>query len=349
MSNYTSAYVLQSANLAMKLQDEYAKKAGRIDKGVHRQSIWVLWRTSMPSILTEIGYLTNPLEEEFLGSDKGQEYLAKAIFRGLRKYKDELEGSKKTYNDDIENQIALENENIKAGNIPGQKPADDDEDEEDDKELAKDVKKDEKAADKKEEVVKEEVKKDTVAKEENTLDKKEKISDGKSPESVAEKEKAQVEESKSKEEERNTQNASSAKNPAVPREKPDSSVSAKDIAEKYRKKDADPAKEKTEIKKEPEQKPVANNTQKDQIVYKVQFASSDVELNLKQDKFRDIVEGSYYKMNNVLKYTSGNFSNAKDAVSHQSALREKGFKDCFVVAFRNGERINLNSIAKSNP
>ena len=59
MSNYTSAYVIQSASLAMKIQDEYAKKAGRIDKGVHRQSIWVLWRTAMPSILTEIGYLTN--------------------------------------------------------------------------------------------------------------------------------------------------------------------------------------------------------------------------------------------------------------------------------------------------
>ena len=80
MSNYTSAYVIQSANLAVKIQAEYIKKAGRIDKGVHRQSIWVLWRTSMPSILTEIGYLTNPLEETFLGSEIGQDYLSKSIF-----------------------------------------------------------------------------------------------------------------------------------------------------------------------------------------------------------------------------------------------------------------------------
>ena len=56
MSNYTSGYVIQSAGLAIKIQDEYSKKAGRVDKGVHRQSIWVLWRTAMPSILTEIGY-----------------------------------------------------------------------------------------------------------------------------------------------------------------------------------------------------------------------------------------------------------------------------------------------------
>lgn len=78
----------------------------------------------MPSILTEIGYLTNPLEEQFLGSEKGQECLAKALFRGLRNYKDELAGNKIVYNDEFENQSPLENENILAGNIPGQKKAD---------------------------------------------------------------------------------------------------------------------------------------------------------------------------------------------------------------------------------
>ena len=122
MSNYTSAYVIQSANLAVKLQEEYATKAGRIDKGVHRQSIWVLWRTSMPSVLTEIGYLTNPLEEKFLGSTKGQDYLAKALFRGLRRYKDELEGVKKVYTDAIEKQEPLKNENLVAGNGSAKKP-----------------------------------------------------------------------------------------------------------------------------------------------------------------------------------------------------------------------------------
>ena len=101
----------------------------------------------MPSILTEIGYLTNPLEETFLGSEIGQDYLAKSIFRGLRKYKDDVEGTKKEYNDEIENQKPIENENIKAGNIPGQKKAEDDEDEDvkvetkkDDKEKVNDTK-----------------------------------------------------------------------------------------------------------------------------------------------------------------------------------------------------------------
>ena len=113
MSNYTSSYVIQSADLALKIQEQYFKKAGRVDKGVHRQSIWVLWRTSMPSVLTEIGYLTNPQEEKFLGSEIGQTHLAACLFRAFRAYKDEQEGIKITYNDDLENQKPLENENYK--------------------------------------------------------------------------------------------------------------------------------------------------------------------------------------------------------------------------------------------
>ncbi|HEY1038038.1 MAG TPA: N-acetylmuramoyl-L-alanine amidase, partial [Bacteroidia bacterium] len=52
MTITTSAYVEQSAQFASKIQKEYKAKSGRIDKGVQRQSIWVLWRTAMPSILT---------------------------------------------------------------------------------------------------------------------------------------------------------------------------------------------------------------------------------------------------------------------------------------------------------
>lgn len=293
MSNYTSAYVIQSANLAVKLQEEYGKKAGRIDKGVHRQSIWVLWRTSMPSILTEIGYLTNPLEEQFLGSEKGQDYLAKAIFRGLRKYKDEVEGTKKEYNDDIENQVPLENENVKAGNIPGQKKVvDDDEDEEE-----------EKQPEKKEEI------KQLEKKEEPKTPEKEKVNDGKYVEIPIKKDTVVIKENDS-----------------------DTAAKAKDIIEKYKKDKA----------KDPDKKAPAVSA----IAFKVQFASSDTELNLKQEKFSAVVDGSYYKVKGVLKYTSGNFSQLKDAVNHQTLLREKGFKDCFVIAMKGGERIDLNEAKK---
>jgi N-acetylmuramoyl-L-alanine amidase len=286
MSNYTSAYVIQSASLAMKIQDEYTKKAGRIDKGVHRQSIWVLWRTAMPSILTEIGYLTNPLEETFLGSENGQDYLAKSIFRGLRKYKDDVEGTKKEYNDEIENQKPIENENIKAGNIPGQKKAEDDEDED----------------------VKVETKKDD----------KEKVNDTKYVSG-------------------DIKDSLKSKEVTI-----DSIATAKEIAEKFKK----DQKAKEERIKEEKEKTLTANSDETAIVFKVQFASSETPLNLKQDKFNDVVEGNYYKLKDILKYTSGNFSQIKDAVKHQNLLREKGFKDCFVIALKNGERFDINEARK---
>ncbi len=116
MSMWTGAFVEQSADFASKIQEEYVKKAGRIDKGVQRQSIWVLWRTAMPSILTEVGFLTNPEEEKFLGSAKGQKYLATSIFRAFRKYKDEKEGrTGVAYNDEFETEEALVNENYLKG------------------------------------------------------------------------------------------------------------------------------------------------------------------------------------------------------------------------------------------
>lgn len=105
MSMFTDTYLDQSLNFASKLQDQYKSKGGRLDKGVKRASLWVLWRTYMPSVLTEIGYLTNPDEEQFLGSARGQEYVASGIFRAFRSYKDEIEGTNKKYDDAFEKQL----------------------------------------------------------------------------------------------------------------------------------------------------------------------------------------------------------------------------------------------------
>jgi N-acetylmuramoyl-L-alanine amidase len=101
-SFYQNKYLEQSLSLAAKLQRQYKDKAARIDKGVRQAGFLVLWKTSMPSLLTEIGFLTNVEEERFLGSDKGQEYLALSIFKGFREYKDEMEGHKIKYDDEIE-------------------------------------------------------------------------------------------------------------------------------------------------------------------------------------------------------------------------------------------------------
>jgi N-acetylmuramoyl-L-alanine amidase len=303
MSNYTSAYVIQSANLAVKIQDEYTKKAGRIDKGVHRQSIWVLWRTAMPSILTEIGYLTNPLEETFLGSDVGQEYLAKALFRGVRKYKDEVDGTKKEYTDAFENQPALENENIKAGNQPYvRKNEEEDLDEDEKKPIESPLTK-------------------TIT-ETST-----KVEDGKSITITS------------------TDSAQKIIKPT------DTVVTALKIAEKFKadKKTSGDVKNPLNTKEVKAPDVVKETENKEGVFFKVQFASSEVVLDLKQEKYKILSQPEYYKVGTTLKYTSGNFSKFKTAQIHQSILREKGFTDCFVIAFKNGSRIDLKEARKLSP
>ncbi|MCC6691249.1 MAG: N-acetylmuramoyl-L-alanine amidase [Bacteroidia bacterium] len=99
---YQNKFLEQSLNLAAKIQKQYREKSARVDKGVHQAGFLVLWKTSMPSLLTETGFLSNSEEEKFLGSDKGQEYLARSIFKAFREYKDEMEGRKTKYDDEIE-------------------------------------------------------------------------------------------------------------------------------------------------------------------------------------------------------------------------------------------------------
>jgi N-acetylmuramoyl-L-alanine amidase len=85
---------------------------------------------------------------------------------------------------------------------------------------------------------------------------------------------------------------------------------------------------------------------KNAIVYSVQFASSDAPMNLKQIKFAAVVEPDFYKVNAILKYTSGKFKTFKEATAHKNELKTKGLEDCFVVAFQNGTRISISEAIK---
>lgn len=80
------AFQENSIWLAKILEEQFAKRAGRNSRGVKQSNLWVLWNTAMPSVLIEIGYLSNPKEERELGSPKVQDYIASAIFRAIRNY-----------------------------------------------------------------------------------------------------------------------------------------------------------------------------------------------------------------------------------------------------------------------
>ncbi len=86
-----SVFLDHSINFASKLQDEF-KNIGRYNRGVKQAGFLVLYKTTMPSVLIETGFLTNPNDEIFLSNDSSQDKMAKAMFDAFKKYKSELEG-----------------------------------------------------------------------------------------------------------------------------------------------------------------------------------------------------------------------------------------------------------------
>jgi N-acetylmuramoyl-L-alanine amidase len=323
MSNYTSAYVLQSAGLAMKIQEEYSKKASRVNKGVHRQSIWVLWRTGMPSVLTEIGYLTNPQEELFLGSDKGQTYMAACLFRAFRKYKDEVEGRKLVYDDEFENQKPLEKEvhiSYKE-QIPNQTEADNT--------IDKSSKRDTN-------VVKAQVISDNAVANEvvnqlnNALD----------DEAYKQKKYRQlVVLADLNFRNKNYSDAKSFYNQAIKLNITDDLYPSKRI------KSLDSIENIIKNEGVSTIEMIQPPTKKEQIVFKVQFASSEKEMDYKTT-YTQLKDLSFYKVGQVFKYTSGQFQTFEEATQRQIELRDLGFKDCFVVAFKEGLRMDITEAKK---
>lgn len=89
---YQSAFMNQSISFAQKVQDQFRDRVSRRDRGVKQQPLMVTKIAVMPSVLVELGYLTNPTEEDFLNSEKGQSYMASAIYRAFKEYKVEREG-----------------------------------------------------------------------------------------------------------------------------------------------------------------------------------------------------------------------------------------------------------------
>lgn len=78
----------QSISLAAFMQDEFTA-AKRFDRGVRQENFWVLHQTKMPSVLIELGFISNADEEKYLLSTKGQNQMAKAIYNAFARYKHE--------------------------------------------------------------------------------------------------------------------------------------------------------------------------------------------------------------------------------------------------------------------
>lgn len=99
---YAQNYFRKSLTLADYIQEEF-KDAGRVNRGVKQRNdkgIWVLQATGMPSILVEIGFISNKEEEEYLISEAGQNEVVKNIFDAFKKYKEKQEDKAKDKDED---------------------------------------------------------------------------------------------------------------------------------------------------------------------------------------------------------------------------------------------------------
>ena len=215
-----SLYQNQSLKLADKVQRQFSGRAKRNDRGVQQAGFLVLWKTSMPSILVELGFINNANEEQFLDSERGQNLMALALYRAFEEYKREFEA---------ENHATAQT---------------------------------------------------------SVKEKKEK------------KEKKEVKEVKEKpktEQPVATSNASTSTS---------SSIST-------------------------------------DTYYAVQFSTLSRKAPVNDPAFNGVKEVAMYDYNGLYCYVSGHFTNKADAVKRQTQVQALGFKDAFIIAFMNGQRVSV--------
>ncbi|MEI6123137.1 MAG: N-acetylmuramoyl-L-alanine amidase [Bacteroidota bacterium] len=210
-SLYQNAYLDQSLVLADQIQKQFTNKVGRVNRGVKQAGFLVLYKTTMPGVLIETGFISNAQEEDFLTTDNGQNLIASGIYRAFKLYKTNFEGN-------------------------GQIATDDD-----------------------------------------------------TPDFVQE-----------------------------------DQVVIKDTVKKKQASDSSTNK-------------ITN--QKNEVFFRVQFTTLPNKKPLNSPDFKGLNDVRYYVQQNVYKYTAGNFKTLDEAVTYQHEVQTKGFKDAFVVAFLNEERV----------
>ena len=90
LSLMKNTFRTQSLKLAKFVQDQYVN-VGRVNRGVQEKSLAVLARAGMPAILTEIGFISNPDEENYMNSPEGQVEITNCILKAIQSYKQSVE------------------------------------------------------------------------------------------------------------------------------------------------------------------------------------------------------------------------------------------------------------------
>jgi len=104
-----NTYLDQSILLAENIENQFATRAKRKSRGVKQAPFYVISRANMPSVLVEAGFLTNPEEEDFLHTEKGQNDIALSIYQAFSIYKSNIENISLNSSKDQEEVLILSN------------------------------------------------------------------------------------------------------------------------------------------------------------------------------------------------------------------------------------------------
>ncbi len=88
------SYLDKSLQFASLVQDQLSGLCARADRGVRQAGFWVLYKSACPSVLVEMGFVSNPDEEKYLVSEEGKRQTAEAIYNAFAAYKRSLENKK---------------------------------------------------------------------------------------------------------------------------------------------------------------------------------------------------------------------------------------------------------------
>ena len=85
----------QSIKYAAQVQGQFARGPISVNRGVKQGGLLVLWKTTMPAVLTELGFISNPKDCAVLVTKKGQEQFARGLFNAFVAYKKDFEKTRR--------------------------------------------------------------------------------------------------------------------------------------------------------------------------------------------------------------------------------------------------------------
>lgn len=260
-SLFQNAYIDQSLDFAALLQEKFRERTKLNDRGVKQAGFLVLYKTAMPGVLIETGFLSNPKDQEYLTSNEGQSNIAMSVYKAFVEYQKQLE---KTNGETL---IAQ-----KESTIPEDKG---------------------------------ELKPNKNAKKNNP----DNHTNTKLKHNDSSNEKAKNAES----------NGKSTENTETKTEDVNATVVPPEI-----------------------------KSDKKEIFFRIQFATSPTEKSTDSPEYKNLQNVKVYFHNGLYKYTIGNEKTFDQANALLKKIKIKGYKDAFIVAFLNEERVPITDEIKKS-